>query len=78
MMEPLDSLTVAELLRLHGNVLDELRLRQVLRSSNGPSRGTMQNSCFAARLAGISATTRRQAMTPPTRKASAIRSSAGG
>ena len=36
-MEPLDILTVAELLRLHGDVLDELRFRQVLRSSNGPS-----------------------------------------
>lgn len=36
-MEPLDSLSVAELLRLHGDVLDELRVRQVLRSSNGPS-----------------------------------------
>src|SRR5580704_10951675 len=37
MIGGLDSLTVAELLRLHGDVLDELRVRQVLRSSNGPS-----------------------------------------
>lgn len=33
----LKRLSVSELLRLHAGVLDELRLREVVRSSNGPS-----------------------------------------
>jgi hypothetical protein len=33
----LQARTVADLLRLHANVLDELRRREILRSSNGPS-----------------------------------------
>lgn len=36
-MDRLDQLTVGELLRLHASVLDELRQREVVRSSNGPS-----------------------------------------
>lgn len=36
-MRPLANLAVSELLQLHGDVLDELRSRDVLRSANGPS-----------------------------------------
>ncbi len=36
-MENLKSLSVSELLQLHAGVLNELRLREIVRSSNGPS-----------------------------------------
>jgi hypothetical protein len=36
-MDALANLAVSDLLRLHGDVLDELRRRAVLRSSNSPS-----------------------------------------
>jgi hypothetical protein len=36
-MEKLKTLSVSELLKLHAGVLDELRLREIIRSSNGPS-----------------------------------------
>jgi hypothetical protein len=36
-MEKLKTLSVIELLKLHAAVLDELRLREIIRSSNGPS-----------------------------------------
>lgn len=36
-MENLKTLSVNELLKLHAGVLDELRLREIIRSSNGPS-----------------------------------------
>jgi hypothetical protein len=36
-MQKLKTLSVSELLKLHTGVLDELRLREIIRSSNGPS-----------------------------------------
>ncbi len=36
-MDQLEALSVSDLLRLHAEVLDELRRRQVLRSANGPA-----------------------------------------
>jgi hypothetical protein len=47
----LDQLAVSELLRLHAGVLDELRRREVVRSSNGPS-GATPNCSFCERSVG--------------------------